>query len=168
MFLVATLALGSASTAVRVRNLSTTGALVEARELPHAGSLVVLRRGPLEARGSVAWTDAGRAGLSFDAPIIVSEWLPAKELARQAQVDRIAFGIKQARPAAVLAAVSDPALMSLDAVIADVVRLRAELGRLGDVLAQDEAVVASYPGIQLFDSAVQRLAKIADALRAQS
>jgi hypothetical protein len=53
-------------------------------------------------------------------------------------------------------------------VIADVVRLRVELGRLGDVLAQDDAVVASYPGIQLFDSAVQRLAKIADALRAQS
>ena len=166
LFLVATLYVGSASAPVRVRNLSPTGALVEAIELPPVGSMTVLRRGPLEAQGRVAWAATGRAGLSFAAPIFVSEWLPTKELARQAQVDQIAYGIKHARPAAVLAAVTAPVLMSPDAALADLIRLQAELAYLGDLLAQDGAIAASHPEIQLFDSAVQRMAKIAEALRA--
>jgi hypothetical protein len=169
LFLVATLTAGAASAAVRVRNLSPTGALVEAPALPAVGSAIVLRRGVLEAIGSVAWAAAGRAGLSFTAPVTVSAWLPTKHAARQAQVDQIAFSVKHAaRPVAVSAepAVANRAVMSSDAAIADLVRLRAELDHLGDLLAQDAAVVATHPEIQLFDSASQQIGKIVEALRA--
>jgi hypothetical protein len=168
LFLVATLTAGTASTPVRVRNLSPTGALVESSALPAAGSMIVLRRGPLEAIGRVAWMAAGRAGLSFTAPVIVSAWLPTRESARQAQVDQIAFGVKHVpTPAGVVsAAVADSAVMSADAAISDLFRLREELDHLGDLLAQDAAVVASHPQIQLFDTAGQRIAKIVEALRA--
>jgi len=166
LFLVATLATADASMAVRVRNLSATGALVEAPGLPPAGSQVVLRRGALEARGKVAWAGAGRAGLSLAAPVAVSAWLPTRESARQSVVDQVAFGLKRARPpVAVVGATADANAMSPDAAIADLVRLRAELERLGDLLAQDAAVVESHPEIQLFDIAVQRLARIVEALR---
>ena len=169
LFLVATLYAGSASMAARVRNLSPTGALVEAQGLPPAGTAIMLRRGLLEASGKVAWSGAGRAGLSFAAPVTVSAWLPTKESARQAMVDQIAFGVKNARPAgAVPASITDPVFMSPAAAIADLVRLQAELDHLGDLLSQDMAVVACHPEIQLFDSAGQRLAKIVEALRGKA
>jgi hypothetical protein len=168
LFLVATLYAGNGSAAVRVRNLSPSGALVEAASLPPPGATVVLRRGPLEAAGRVAWAGGGRAGLSFDGSVMVSAWLPTKQAARQTQADQVAFGMKQgSRPAeGVPAAVTAPAAMTPQEAIADLIRLRAELDQLGDVLAQDMAVVAAHPEIQLFDAAGQRLAKIVEALRA--
>ena len=166
MFLVATLTAEGTSVPVRVRNLSPTGALVEAPGLPAAGSPVVLRRGTLEASGSVAWVQAGRAGLSFTMPVIVSAWLPTKQSARQAQVDRIAFGAKHAaRDTGAMPAIAEPVFMSPAVALADLVRLRAELDHLGELLAQDAAVAANHPEIQLFDSAGQRIGKIVDALR---
>jgi len=169
LFLVATLTAGAMSAPVRVRNLSPTGALVETPALPAVGSAVVLRRGALEASGNVAWTGAGRAGLSFTTPVMVSAWLPTKESARQAQVDRIAFGVKHAAGASgAMPTVAEPVFMSPDAALADLTRLRAELDHLGELLAQDAALVANHPEIQLFDSAVQRIAKIVDALRARA
>ena len=169
MFLVATLTAEETSAAVRVRNLSPTGALVEAPALPCVGSAVVLRRGALEAVGRVAWAGAGRAGLSFTTPVTVSAWLPTRQSARQAQVDRIAFGVKHAAGApGAMPAIAEPVFMSPEAALADLARLRAELDHLGEMLAQDAAVVANHPEIQLFDSAVQRLAKIGDALRTRA
>ena len=165
LFLVATLYAGHASAPVRVRNLSHSGALVEGADLPAAGSVITLRRGLLEAGGAVVWAEAGRAGLSFRAPVAVSDWLPTKEAARQARVDQIAFGLKQARPGAALRAVTDPVFMSADAALADLMRLQAELAHLGDLLAQDEAIVSAHPEIQLLDAAGQRIAKIVEALR---
>jgi hypothetical protein len=165
LFLVATLSTGQTSVAVRVRNLSPTGALVEAQGLPPAGSEVVLRRGALEARGKVAWAGAGRAGMSLAAPVAVSAWLPTRESARQSVVDQVAFGVKRGGPSSAVSATADPHALSPEAAIADLVRLRAELDRLGDLLAQDAAVVAAHPDIQLFDIAVQRIARIIEALR---
>ena len=169
LFLVATLYAGNTSAAVRVRNLSPSGALVEAASLPPPGATVVLRRGLLEAAGRVAWSGQGRAGLSFDGSVMVSAWLPTKQGAGQAQADQVAFGMKQGSrsPASAPSVPAAPAAMTPQEAIADLVRLRAELDQLGDVLAQDMAVVAAHPEIQLFDAAGQRLAKIVEALRAQ-
>ena len=51
------------------------------------------------------------------------------------------------------------------AAIADLTALRDELGRLEDKLADDPAVLASHPEVQLLDAAGQRLARIITALR---
>jgi hypothetical protein len=176
MFVVATLYVGSSSAPVRVRNLSPTGALVEGAGLPPAGSAVVLRRGPLESAGVVAWSDGGRAGLSFGSPVFVSEWLPAKGNLRQAEVDRIAFGINQgtcpAEPApapapakAGAATASAPVALAPGAAMAGLEALRIELGLLGEQLARDASLGAGHPQVQLLDAAGQRIGKIIAALR---
>ena len=50
---------------VRLRNLSSTGALAEG-DVPPAGTDVVLRRGGSEWFGTVAWSDGRRGGIAFD------------------------------------------------------------------------------------------------------
>ncbi len=168
LFLVATLSFGRASTAVRVRNLSATGALVEGSDIPAAGTAIYLRRGALEAVGSIVWASAGKAGLSFSEPVAVSCWLPTKEVKRQTQVDQIAFELKKAARALEPASgpATDDPTMSLLAVIADLALLGEELGRLGDKLADDAIVMVCHPEVQLLDAAGQRLAKVITALRA--
>ena len=52
--------------AVKLRNLSPEGALVEAAQLPPVGCLVLFRKKELHLAGRVAWADAGRAGIAFD------------------------------------------------------------------------------------------------------
>lgn len=53
--------------AVKLRNLSPEGALVEAAQLPAAGRPVIFRKKELKLAGRVAWVTAGRAGIAFDA-----------------------------------------------------------------------------------------------------
>ena len=53
--------------AVKLRNLSPEGALVEGEQLPAVGSPVVFRKKELNLPGRVAWVTAGRAGIAFDA-----------------------------------------------------------------------------------------------------
>ena len=142
LFLVATLTGGGISDSVRVRNLSPTGAQVEGLALPGHGTLVVLRRGALEAAGTIVWAAKGRAGVAFSVPVAVADWLPTKE----------------ARPLALTR-------LSPLAAIADLERLSVELAAFGEALVRDPAVAASHPEIQFFDAAAQRLIKIIDALR---
>lgn len=65
---------GAGSTAVTIRDLSLTGALVEGTLLPAAGAAVTLTRGSLAVAATIAWADEARAGLTFDRP------LPAEQL----------------------------------------------------------------------------------------
>lgn len=54
---------------VKLRNLSTEGALIEGASLPLEGSHVVFKRGALEVDCHVAWVLDGQAGLAFTRPI---------------------------------------------------------------------------------------------------
>lgn len=167
LFVVATLYFGQASTPVRVRNLSMTGALIEGADLPPVGTEIVLRRGNLEAAGTAIWSDSGRAGLSFYWPVAVSAWLPTKEPTRQAQVDRIAFEVKQGRRALDVAPLLpiDAPPMSRLAAVAELTALQAELGQLADKLSHDMILVATHPEVQFLDAAGQRIGKIIQAVR---
>jgi hypothetical protein len=166
MFLVATLYFGGASSPVRVRNMSTTGALIEGAALPAAGAAIILRRGALEAPAMTVWSEPGKAGLSFDGPVEVSDWLPAKEGKRQTQIDQVAFGLKHAVETVAPAAV--PAIeraTSTMAILAELAELQAQLARLGDQLAGDAFVLAHHPEVQNLDAAGQRVGRIMEALR---
>lgn len=55
------------SVAVKLRNLSPEGALVEGEQLPAVGSSVIFRKKELNLAGRVAWVTGGRAGIAFDA-----------------------------------------------------------------------------------------------------
>ena len=55
--------------AVKLRNLSPEGALVEGDQLPAVGRSVIFRKKELNLPGHIAWVTAGRAGIAFDAKL---------------------------------------------------------------------------------------------------
>jgi hypothetical protein len=57
------------SIAVKLRNLSHDGALVEAEVLPAETVEVLFRRQGLSVRSRVAWAHANFAGISFETPL---------------------------------------------------------------------------------------------------
>ena len=52
--------------AVKLRNLSPEGALVEGDKLPAVGSAVIFRKKELNLAARVAWASGGRSGIAFD------------------------------------------------------------------------------------------------------
>ena len=70
-------------------NVSYHGAMVQTQTVPGRDAFVVLRCGPLDALGTVAWIDRGYFGIKFDEPI--SENLVI-------ELRRIADSVASARP----------------------------------------------------------------------
>lgn len=60
---------GGVTIPVKLRNLSSEGALVEGSALPAVDSPVVFRKKELVLAGRVAWVTGGRAGIAFDAKL---------------------------------------------------------------------------------------------------
>lgn len=54
---------------VKLRNLSSEGALVEGGGLPPVGSAVTFRKKELDLAGRVAWVTDRRGGIKFDAKL---------------------------------------------------------------------------------------------------
>ena len=54
---------------VKLRNLSTEGALIEGKKLPRDGSAVVFHRNELSVQSHVAWVNGDQTGLAFTRPI---------------------------------------------------------------------------------------------------
>ena len=54
---------------VKLRNLSTEGALIEGDRLPVEGSQVVFRRNELSIGSRIAWVHGRQAGIAFRRPI---------------------------------------------------------------------------------------------------
>jgi hypothetical protein len=76
LFVVAQLIWAKGNSAVRVRNISPSGALIEGDRLPPAHTAVKLGRGELIAEGELVWQVAGKAGLAFVEPVQPGDWLP--------------------------------------------------------------------------------------------
>ena len=69
VLLAASIEVSGASLAVKLRNLSTEGALVEGADLPVEGSEVLFRRNELSVKSRVAWVHGKQAGVAFKRPI---------------------------------------------------------------------------------------------------
>ncbi len=69
VLLAASIEASGASHPVKLRNLSTEGALIEGDELPVEGSEVVFRRNELSVNSRVAWVHGRHAGVAFRRPI---------------------------------------------------------------------------------------------------
>lgn len=65
VLMAASLELSGTSLPVKLRNLSSEGALVEGDKLPVEGASVLFRKGELSVPGKVAWAKARQAGISF-------------------------------------------------------------------------------------------------------
>lgn len=69
VLLAASIETSGAVTPVKLRNLSTEGALIEADGLPLEGTEVVFRRNDLSVNSRVAWVLGNQAGVAFHRPI---------------------------------------------------------------------------------------------------
>jgi hypothetical protein len=69
VLLAASIEASGASLPVKLRNLSTEGALVEGEDLPVEGSEVLFRRNELSVNSRVAWVHGKHAGVAFRRPI---------------------------------------------------------------------------------------------------
>lgn len=72
---------------VLLRNLSSTGAMVEGMDIPPAGRVVALKRPGLDVLGTVVWAREGCCGLHFDEPLPTDDVI---SLARSAPEARAA------------------------------------------------------------------------------
>ena len=65
--MAASIEAGGLTVPVKLRNLSTEGALIEGDQLPGVGSDVLFHKNELHLSGHVAWMAGRRAGVAFDA-----------------------------------------------------------------------------------------------------
>jgi hypothetical protein len=98
VFLSAALLTGGAQLPVRVRNLSSRGALLEGSHLPPAGIPVRLIRGKLSAEGELAWQMPGHAGVRFARDIDVGAWVKRVEHEGQQRIDRAIAVLRRQQP----------------------------------------------------------------------
>ena len=94
VFLAAILEDSISSVAVRIRNLSVSGALVEGPSLPPVGTRVRLVRGSLQASGELAWCNAAQAGLNVDRPVQAEVWTKRVSHGGQRRVDDIVTALR--------------------------------------------------------------------------
>lgn len=69
VLLAASIEVAGAPVAVKLRNLSQEGALIEGERLPLEGSTTFFRRNELRVSGRVVWVHGRYAGVAFDVPL---------------------------------------------------------------------------------------------------
>jgi len=160
LFVVATLCWNEGSGPVHVRNMSATGALVEADALPGPGRKIVLKRGSLEVGGHIAWVASRQAGLAFSPAVRETDWMGRRANAHQERIDEIVAALKAESAADEPSAeVAEPSPYSVE-IESELALLGADLMRLGEALTADVILVATHPEIQLIDIALQRVERI--------
>lgn len=161
LYLAASLRWPGGATAVRVRNLSARGAMVEAPVLPLAGTTVELVRGALQVHGSTAWSSGNRAGLRLDELVAVREWMGNGGNPAQQRID----GLVRALRSGNMPTFPQRPMTQLASAPAEDLRLAGRLlEQLGDVLVADMEVVARYGSdLQSMDVVQQLLEALARA-----
>jgi hypothetical protein len=163
IFVAATLYASGGSTPVRIRNMSRSGALVEAAALPPSGTAMRLSRGPLSVAGEIIWVAGSKAGLHFSSGIAVADWLPnGNRGSGQQLIDEM---VHQSRLGAIPktgAPVEEPSPARIAATAEELLRLQHMLERAGEELAGDASIAARHVmALQLLDGVTQALAKLA-------
>jgi hypothetical protein len=98
VFLAAALETGAGSVSVRIRNLSSVGALLDGPSLPPVGAKVNLLRSHLRAEGEIVWNEQSHCGIRFDHAINVLDWVQRAGHSEQQRVDGIVAAIKSSKP----------------------------------------------------------------------
>jgi hypothetical protein len=175
MFLAAVLHNNGGSLPVKIRNMSATGVMLEAPDMPPVGEPVRLVRGSLAVRGEVVWTAGIRCGVRLATAVQVAQWLVPLLNQEQQRIDDTVALIKAgavplrlpARTGALPGAMEGQAAhRGSDAQLAaDLTQVIALLEDLGARLASDRAVVERH-GIELqnIDIGVQTLSEIIRAM----
>ena len=165
LFMAATLHASGVATAVKIRDLSATGAQIESALLPEVGSPMTLSRGRLSVQGQVAWRTERRCGLQFTSQISVPDWMANTVNREQNRVDQIVTAVKAG--VVPLTVPGNQSSKPRPGVTEDLRSVAQLLECLGDALVGDPAIIAQH-GIVLqnLDIAVQTLNVLAETLRA--
>jgi hypothetical protein len=125
VFLTAVLYAGAAQTPVRIRNLSTQGALLEGADLPAEGTIVQIRRGSLSAAGDIAWSRDQHCGLRFAALIEVASWIDRAGPVGQQRIDAAIadFRREPSRPASFAVLTTTMPRVDLGSLSADILQI---------------------------------------------
>ena len=164
MFVAAVLDRGDGAVAVRIRNMSRGGALIECAPGLAEGSPVRLTRGSLNADGHIAWARDNRAGIAFNAAVAVADWLPrGNKPTGQQRVDAIIHACRTGNAAA---PVDAPAPLGLaQEVRRRLLEFHDALNLAAADLAADHAVAVNHPlALQSLDVTAQKLEKLAAEL----
>jgi hypothetical protein len=163
LFLAAVLRGPKYSAPVKLRNMSSTGALVEAAAIPPVKSEVRLVRGSLMVPASVVWSTEGRCGLRFSSLVSVQEWMAPPANREQERVDEAVRLIKSGAipfPPAPGPEIANQAQFGSDLrSIARLLELLAE-----HLVSNEETVLAHGDELQNLDVAVQTLNAVASSL----
>jgi hypothetical protein len=162
---------GAGESAIRVRNLSEGGAMLEGAALPATGERLLLRRTALAVAGTCMWRSGNRCGVRFDHPISVRQWastMRAATSAGQQRVDSIQAVIRAGGHAAPTDPLATPGKAIVITNVADEVAAAARLIRaLSDRLAEDMAVIVAHgEALQQLDPLAQTLDHLARVLAA--
>lgn len=166
IYLAAALYSDGCSSPVRIRNIASTGALIEGGSVPGVGTLVQLVRGALIVHCIVAWSVDGRCGLKFSGRIDVQKWCAVPTNVDQQRVDEVVALVKAGAvplPVATLSHSDERDEVSSSAVdlSRDLQRVRGLLQSLGDILANDQGLVSRYGAeLQNLDIATQVIAAL--------
>ncbi len=158
LFVLAVLSGGTYTGPVKIRNLSSTGALIEGSGLPGRGTNVTLRRGESTAAGVIIWSSEGKAGLRMDSQVDVSAWMPGGR-EHQNSLDHAVEKIRKEAAHNIIAAVPEQsALVSSSELLS----LADAICKLADELSDDDGIVVRFGSkLQTLDIVTQVLRKLA-------
>ena len=171
LYLAAALYCDGFSSPVKIRNISSAGALLEGPAIPDPGSLVQLVRGALIVHGLVAWSADGRCGIKFSGTVDVQQWRAVPGNSEQQRVDEVVRLVKAgAVPLPVPPLVRSEELGDPGADLStDLRRALDLLDRLGEALAGDEELVTRHTtALQNLDIAMQVIAAIGAIVTGES
>jgi hypothetical protein len=175
--LTANLRTDNSEIAVRVRNLSQTGALIEGATLPSPTTSVILSRNDLSVAGSVVWSSGGRAGLHFTGSIDTKSWTkspstPVSVSPVQARVDTIQAAARAGLEALAPRPLPKPVRETLAAampsrIVEELAYVRRLIESIGDELVNEPVIVGRHAAaLQKFDLAAQILGQLGTVLLA--
>lgn len=156
--------------AVRVRNLSEGGAMLEGDALPNPGDPLVLVRGNLRVAGMCVWNRGQRCGVKLDRPISVAQWsaMRGATSAGQQRIDVLQATIRNGEALTVPASSDAPCTTGVVHNVADELANTAQaLRAIADRLSDDMAVITAHGDIlQNLDPLSQTLDHLARILSA--
>lgn len=98
VYLMALLSAEGRSWPVRVRNISTGGALLEGSSLPGSNLQARLIRGSLSADGLIVWQQERFCGIRFNSDVEVGEWIQRAGPVGQQRIDEVIAEFRQGNP----------------------------------------------------------------------
>jgi hypothetical protein len=162
LFLSATIHFDNISAAIRLRDLSVSGARIDGATLPATGATVTIRRGDLHAKGMIVWHSQKSCGLRFDSPLALHKWMPEQASRDRTAVDDMIEVLPfQATPPA-SKALRDVLSKRLAEELAYVGRLLESLG--DDLSAEPLIVMRHAEKLQNLDISTQILGHVAALL----